>query len=121
MRPRILVVDDDEAYVRGLAECLETAGYEAIAANTFEEGARALRQQSPDLMILDVRLGEYNGLQLTQTSRIPALVISGFDDPVLRADATAFGATYLVKPVGSEVLLALIASRLGIGPDVRDI
>jgi DNA-binding response OmpR family regulator len=119
MRPRILVVDDDEVYVAGMAEWLEAAGYETLVATTFEEGRRALREDSPDLMIVDVRLGEFNGLQLTQTSttpRIPALVVSAYDDPVLRADATAFGATYLVKPVDPETLLALIARHFPTEP-----
>ena len=44
--------------------------------------------------------------------RIPTIVVSGFDDPVLHADARAFGADYLVKPVQASALLALIDQKL---------
>ena len=119
MRHRILVVDDDEAYVDAVAEWLESAGYEAVVARTFQEGKRALAESSPDLMILDVRLGDYNGLQLSATSSLPALVVSGYDDPALRKDAASFGATYLVKPVRPATLLALIEERLSQDSQVR--
>src|SRR6476659_4925670 len=101
MRARVLVVDDDEGYLAGIKELLEGAGYEMLVANTFEEGKRVLQDNAPDLMIVDVRLGAFNGLQLISTGqvRIPAVVVTGFDDPVLRADAQTFGASYLVKPV----------------------
>ena len=39
------------------------------------------------------------------------MVFSGFDDPVLRADAEQIGATYLVKPVGSGDLIELLRQR----------
>ena len=115
MRARVLVVDDDEGYLAGIKELLEEAGYEMLVANTFEQGKRVLQDSAPDLMIVDVRLGAFNGLQLISTGqvRIPAVVVTGFDDPVLRADAQTFGASYLVKPVSPSALLALIESRLG--------
>ncbi len=114
MRARILVVDDDEAYLAGVKEWLEGAGFEAIIANTFEAGKRALRDLSPDLLLVDVRLGAFNGFQLLSTGQvqIPAIVVTGFDDLVLRADADAFGATYVVKPVSPAALLELIEQRL---------
>ena len=115
MRPRILVVDDDQVYAAGLEEWLEGAGYEIAVAHSFEDGRRALRERPPDLMILDVRLGDFNGLQLAVASapKIPTIIVTGFDDRVLQADAKALGATYLLKPVDPEALLAMIAERVG--------
>jgi len=114
MRSRILVVDDNEIYLAGIKELLEGAGYETFVASTFEGGKVELRDREPDLLILDVRLGAFNGLQLISTGRvgIPAIVVTGFDDPVLRADASEFGATYMVKPVPPAALLALIEQKL---------
>jgi DNA-binding response OmpR family regulator len=114
MAPRILIVDDDESYLVGMKELLELSGYEPLLARTFEEGQRALREDAPDLLMADVRLGPFNGLQLIATGqvRIPTIVVSGFDDKVLQADAKAFGADYLVKPIATAHLLALIDQRL---------
>jgi DNA-binding response OmpR family regulator len=114
MPSRILIVDDDEAYLAGLKELLEMHGYEPLLAATFEEGQRALREDAPALLLADVRLGPFNGLQLLAASpvRIPAIVVSGFDDPVLQAEARALGADYLVKPIETGALLALIDRRL---------
>lgn len=116
MRARVLIVDDDELYLAGMQEWLELAGYEVIVANTFEHGKRAMVSFAPHLVIVDVRLGAFNGLQLISTGavRIPVIVVSGFDDPVLRTDAAAFGASYLVKPVVPSVLLNLIQQQLAL-------
>ncbi len=114
MRARVLVVDDDEGYLSAMKELLEGAGYDAVVANSFEDGRRELRNSAPDLLILDVRLGAFNGLQLISTglSQIPAIVVTGFDDAVLRADASGFGASYMVKPVEPAALMASIRQRL---------
>jgi len=117
MRSRILVVDDNEMYLAGIKELLDGAGYDTFVASSFEDGKVELRDRDPHLLILDVRLGAFNGLQLISTGRvgIPAIVVTGFDDPVLRADASEFGADYLVKPVPPAALLELIEQKLGSG------
>lgn len=119
MRARVLIVDDDEVYLDGMKELLEEAGYEVFLASTFEEGRLKLRDRAPDLLIIDVRLGAFNGLQLISTGqvRIPAIVVTGFDDNVLRADAGGFGASYVVKPIKPAALLALIQQKLSADGD----
>lgn len=114
MPARILIVDDDESYLAGVKEWLDTAGYDTIVANTYEDGKRAIADSSPHLVIIDIRLGAFNGLQLISTGnmKVPAIVVTGFEDPVLRADAAAFGASYLVKPVVPSILLAMIQQQL---------
>lgn len=116
MRARVLIVDDDELYLAGMQEWLESAGYETIVADTFEHGKRAMVEFAPHLAIVDVRLGAFNGLQLISTRevRIPVVVVTGFDDPVLRADAEAFGASYMVKPVAPRDLLTTIQQQLAL-------
>jgi histidine kinase len=119
MRARVLIVDDDEVYLDGMKELLEEAGYEVFLASNFEDGRLKLRDRMPDLLIIDVRLGAFNGLQLISTGqvRIPAIVVTGFDDTVLRADADGFGASYLVKPIKPAALLALIRQKLSVDGD----
>ena len=116
MRARVLIVDDDEVYLEGMKELLEEAGYDVSLASSFDAGKFELREHAPDLLIIDVRLGAFNGLQLISTGqvRIPAIVVTGFDDTVLRADAGGFGASYMVKPIMPSALLALIEERLAL-------
>lgn len=114
MPSKVLIVDDDKTTREGLAEFLQEAGYEAVAIGTFEEATRALRTAPPDLLIADVRLGPFNGLQLVISSPqpIPAIIITGFADPVLEADARRRGADYVLKPVSPARLLDLVAQKL---------
>jgi len=114
MPSKVLIVDDDKTTREGLAEFLGESGYEAIAVGTFEEATRILRTNPPDLLIADVRLGPFNGLQLIISSPkpIPAIIITGFADPVLEADARRRGADYVLKPVSPARVLELVAQKL---------
>jgi CheY-like chemotaxis protein len=111
---RVLIVDDDPATRTGLAALMRAAGYEPTAVGAFHEALHILRTAPPDLLITDVRLEEYNGLQLVINSpkRVPAIVITGFTDPVLESDARREGAVYIVKPVNPGRLLDLVKTML---------
>jgi DNA-binding NtrC family response regulator len=115
MRPdRVLIVDDDGATRRGLVQLLAQAGYDATAVATFDEARRIISETPPDLLITDIRLEAYNGLQLILNSprTIPTIVITGFADPVLEAEARRGGAAYMVKPVPPLQLLQVVAEKL---------
>ena len=114
----ILIVDDHRGTRLGLAEMLGDAGYAVVTTGTFQEARDLLRDEPPDLLIADVRLGSFNGLQLVISGqhRIPAIVITGYADPVLEAEARRGGAEYLVKPFDPERLLTMIREKLGASP-----
>lgn len=110
---RVLIVDDDLSLLAAIERAFQDAGENVVATSTFEEARRVLRDQAFDVLVTDIRLGAFNGLQLAVIARhsypsIRLLVFSGFDDPVLRAEAEHLGAQYLVKPVTSAHLLSLI-------------
>jgi DNA-binding response OmpR family regulator len=111
---RILLVDDDAATRLGLSALLVEAGYAVEPVGTLKAAMESLSHQAPDLVITDVRLQGYNGLQLLAMapSRVPAIVITGFPDRVLEADAQKMGAEYLVKPVAPKALLAMIHRKI---------
>ena len=115
----ILIVDDHRVTRLGLAEMLSDAGYSVVTTGTFQEARQILSEDPPDLLIADVRLGSFNGLQLVISGqkRVPAIVITGFADPVLEAEARRVGAEYLVKPFDPERLMTLIREKLGTHPD----
>jgi CheY-like chemotaxis protein len=117
MAHRILVVDDDEATVQGLVDLLRGSGYDASGARTFAEARRALVATRPDLLLVDVRLDAFNGLQLVATNPtgIPVIVITAFPDPTLEAEARRFGADFMLKPIDWNQLRALIEKRLNAG------
>jgi CheY-like chemotaxis protein len=114
----ILIVDDHRVTRLGLAEMLADAGYSVVTSGNFQEARRILREDPPDLLIADVRLGSFNGLQLVISGqkRVPAIVITGYADPVLEAEARRSGADYLVKPFDPERLLTIIREKLGTLP-----
>ena len=114
---KILIVDDDQPTRAGLAMLLENAGYEAITAGTVPVALKLLAEEHPDLLIVDIRLDEYNGLQLVAMRKepIPAIVLTGYPDPALEADARQLGAEYLLKPVEPAVLTTLVQRLVGDG------
>lgn len=114
---RILVVEDDAATRLGLRELLCDAGYDTITAATFKEGRQALEHDSPDLLITDLRLDGFNGLQLLHIDprTIPAIIVTGFPDSVLQAEARRLGAEYLVKPFPMSTIIDAVHRLLGQG------
>jgi DNA-binding NtrC family response regulator len=108
----ILVVEDDVALLEAIERTFREAGRSVVACSTFEEGRQALRAQRFAGLLTDVRLGAFNGLQLAVIARdlqpdMTLIVYSGFDDPVLRAEAERIRAVYLVKPIAAGQLLHL--------------
>jgi DNA-binding response OmpR family regulator len=113
----VLIVDDDPQLGPILAQILAARGYRALTAGSLEEGASILRNTVPDVLLVDVRLGAFNGLQLVAMAEhpIPTIVMTGHDDTSLRAAAWRLGADFLVKPIPSEVLLAAVRRQVDIG------
>ena len=113
----VLIAEDDPATLTGLAGYLRGAGFSVIPLPSFVEAHRIMPFAKPDVVVAVVRLGEYNGLQLAVQARslepAPAIIVtSGFDDPVLKAEAERLGATFLMKPLEPAGLLELISSKL---------
>ena len=114
MAHKILIVDDHAATREGLARLLADAGYEVLTSGDVPSAQQLLTDSPPDLLITDVRLDGYNGLHLIAMAPtpIPAIVVTGFADRSIEADARRLGAAYLVKPVEPAALRALIAEML---------
>jgi len=103
-RARVLVIEDEAALADVLADNLREEGLEVLTADDGEAGARAWREERPDLVVLDVMLPRTNGFALCERMRQ-----AGDDTPVLylsaRGDAddrvrglAAGGDDYLPKP-----------------------
>jgi two-component system response regulator YesN len=111
---RVLVVDDDNALLGALHRALiEGTEHGVTACATFEEAKHRLTHETFEVLLTDIRLGAFNGLQLAVVAKdvnpdIQVIVFSGYDDNVLREEATHIGATYLVKPVTASTLIDLM-------------
>jgi two-component system response regulator RegA len=109
------VVDDDKQVAMLVARWLSNAGYSVSTCGDFAEAKRRILADSPPVLIVDVRLQGFNGIHLAILARqtnpqARIVVLSGYDDPVLRHEAVACGATYLLKPLKAEELLTAIES-----------
>ena len=117
---RLLVVDDDRQVLRFLTEMLQEAGFDTVACERYADAKALLSTSRPDLLLTDVRLGAYNGLQLAFYARdhhpgLPVVVLTGYEDPTLRDEANRSGAHFLVKPVTRAVLIGTIQQALSVG------
>ena len=114
MAQKILIVDDNAATRGELVKLLADAGFETMTATTVPEAMRALSTTPPNLLITEIRLDSYNGLHLIAMAPkpIPAIVITGYADRAVEADARRLGAEYLAKPVSPGELYAAVQRTL---------
>ena len=109
----ILLVDDDALLVKSLTFLLRQDGYEVRSAATAAEAIESVRAAPPDLVILDIGLPDLTGVEACRRIRArwtgPIIMLTGRrqeTDKVIGLDAGADD--YLVKPVGSNELLARV-------------
>jgi DNA-binding NtrC family response regulator len=110
----VLIVDDEPGLRNGLAKLLAVEGYRALEAGTAAEARRVLAAAEVDLVLLDLRLGRDDGVQLlTELKRdepsLPVIIITGHGDIDSAVECMKAGATnYLPKPVDRELLLSVL-------------
>ncbi len=117
---RILILDDDAEVVENLTQVLQPWGFEVIALPVTSDVMGALQGYQPDLLILEVTMGEMNGLALCQTLRntvqwsdLPVLFLTDSRDPELTHRVFAAGADDFVrKPVIGPELITRLLNRL---------
>jgi DNA-binding response OmpR family regulator len=115
---RILVVEDDQTMRNLVVNYLEEHDIRALSASGQEEVSRLLASEAPSLVILDLRLGREDGLDLLREIRsrsdIPVIITTGHRrDEIDRVVGLELGADdYLTKPFGLRELLARIRAVL---------
>jgi PAS domain S-box-containing protein len=117
-----LVVDDSTVNRRILARLLESAGVRVITAAGGNEALRLAREHRPDVIFMDLRMGDMDGLETTRRIKAEPTI---WTIPVVAVTASAFGDTreaarqagciaYLSKPVRAESLFAALHDYLGV-------
>src|SRR5215467_8993692 len=94
---RIAVIEDDPAILRGLADNLRLQSYDVLTADDGEDGYNLVRQQQPDLVILDLSLPSMNGYEICRRLRnsglaIPILMLTAQDQEFQRVEGFEAGA-----------------------------
>ncbi|HEY2840683.1 MAG TPA: response regulator [Pirellulales bacterium] len=117
---KILVVDDDVEVVNALRRRLIQQGFEVLTAKNGAQGRSLARRHRPDLILLDLRLPDVDGLKLCQeltdsptTCGIPVILISGCDHADVIQQSREAGCEYFLrKPYDPNVLLRLVRHAL---------
>ncbi len=118
-RPRqILIVDDEENIRKFLAKSLQREKYEVHLAGSGAEALSLLDRERPDLVVLDVRLPDANGLELLTTLRrrdpdLPVIIITAYGEIRMAVEAMRQGAfDFVSKPFDFNTLLRSIEKAL---------
>ena len=114
---RILVVDDDPAMVGAITALVGTEGHQVITAYDGLTAVKRFREESPDLVLLDLAMPGPDGFnvagQIRSSGNVPILVISGESGEKAKVKALEIGADdYLTKPFGKAELLARISALM---------
>ncbi len=113
---RLLLVDDEEAFVSVLAERLEARGYEAHVAHDGEQALASLRASDVDVVVLDVGLPGASGLEILKEIKslwpyTQVVMLTGAGDVSTAVAGMKLGASdYLVKPASMDLLIASLES-----------
>jgi DNA-binding response OmpR family regulator len=117
VRARILIVDDERSLVGVLAMVLGDAGYEFVTAYDGETALRRIRDDPPDLVLLDLGLPRLSGDEVARTiverALAPVIILSGRKEPAEIARLLDLGVDdYVPKPFTPQELLARVRATL---------
>ena len=118
-RPKVLIVEDDEATAFRRARELTEAGLAVTAARTVAEAVASFGATRFDIVLADIRLPDGNGYELCRVLRqqrgdVPVILISAaYTDNASQAAATFAGAAdFVSEPISGERLVAAIRAQL---------
>ena len=115
---RILVIDDDENITKVVASILEDQGYSVDIAGTGTEAIKKTQTNQYNLMLVDIRLPDMEGIEILNKIRdtipkIRKIIVTGY--PTLQNAVTAInrGAdAYIIKPIEPEELLKIVKEKI---------
>ncbi|MGA7268616.1 MAG: ActR/PrrA/RegA family redox response regulator transcription factor [Aestuariivirga sp.] len=106
----LLLVDDDKPFVTRLARAMETRGFDVRMAESVAEGVAMVRQAAPAFAVVDLRLGDGNGLDVIEALHATrpearAVVLTGYGNIATAVTAVKLGAIdYLAKPADADAV-----------------
>jgi two-component system, response regulator RegA len=114
----LLIVDDDKPFISRLARAMETRGFAVTIAESVAEGLAAIAKSAPAFAIIDMRLGDGNGLDVISELKAKrpgarGIILTGYGNIATAVTAVKLGAfDYLAKPADAdEIYAALMAVK----------
>ena len=112
----VLIVEDDRSFLQRLAKAMEQRGFTVATAESVAEGLLQVERSAPAFAVVDMRLGDGNGLDVISTLKVRrpdarAIILTGYGNIATAVNAVKLGAVdYLAKPVDADdVVAALLA------------
>lgn len=118
MKQKILVIDDDELVTTSLKRALNQSGYQVEVALSGKAGLKEIEDSEPDMVLLDIFLGDANGLEVLKKIQginpdLPVVMITGFADVQTAVNAIKMGAIdFILKPINLDQLELIINKTL---------
>jgi two-component system response regulator RegA len=110
----LLIVDDDKPFLTRLARAMESRGFIVETAESVEEAVRKARAGAPAYAVIDMRLGDGNGLDVVEAIRekredTRAIILTGYGNIATAVTAVKLGAIdYLSKPADADDIYAAL-------------
>jgi two-component system response regulator RegA len=117
----LLIVDDDKPFLTRLARAMEARGYAVTTAESVKDGLTAIQREAPAYAVIDMRLGDGNGLDVMAAlnERRPearGIILTGYGNIATAVTAVKLGACdYLAKPADADEIEAALKAT----PDMR--
>lgn len=122
---KILIVDDEPDMCKGLADVIEEEGFKPLIANNGETALEKVREEQPDLVLLDVRLPGMDGVQVLKKIKeinrfLPVVMVTGYGNIESAVDVIKAGALeYITKPFDNNKIISIINRVLQSSSPVR--
>ncbi|MCK5835774.1 MAG: sigma-54-dependent Fis family transcriptional regulator [Desulfobacula sp.] len=121
----ILVIDDDDQLRKSFSKLLKEENYAVISSASGESGIEIVKQNTLDLVILDMRLPGMNGMETFKQvkgidSKLPVIIVTAYGTTQIAIEATKLGAyDYVLKPFDVPEMLTLIEQAIEAGYFMR--
>ncbi len=127
MVPKILIIDDEKHLCWALEKAMRQEGYQALSATSGKKGLELIKEESPSLVILDLKMPEMDGLEVLRKAReiqpgLPVIMLTAHGTIETAIEAMKIGAVdYLTKPFDLEELKIVIKQNLMVSRLVTEV
>lgn len=112
----LVIMDDDRLFGERLAKAMASRGFNVSVAGNFDEGRQIINENSPTHAVIDIRLGNRNGLDLLPMLKkkrpdVRSIIVTGYGNLATAVSAIKMGAVdYLAKPANADEIYAALTA-----------
>lgn len=123
----LLIVDDDRPFLHRLGRAMEARGFSVTTAESVADGLAALEQLAPAFAVIDMRLGDGNGLDVISQLKAKrpdarGVILTGYANIATAVTAVKLGAfDYLAKPADADEIYHTLMATQAERPDTGEI